>query len=627
MATIQNTDLLVVARGAATYKATFKELSDSLPHAVDASETAKGVVELATAAETTAGTDDTRAVHPAGLKVELDKKAPLASPALTGTPTAPTAAAGTKTTQVATTAFVDQEVAWTKSGTTLSPKTTGDKALSSDVSFTQAGTSAVARTVASKLSDVVSVKDFGAVGDGVADDTAAIQAAVAANPGKLLLLPAGTYKITGTISQAVSGADAAVTGFIGDGSTQTIIDNQSGGPAFKVDSGIEAVFAYDARFESLQIKSAGSQAGTIGIQLDGCRFASIRNVRILGQGSHGVYAYSTSGDLTDTAQIFIEHTEILNCGGYGIYASTNTSGIQYNWNLYQVRVGNCTLGGVLYESMVNAVIESCGIFYNQNFGLRITRPAGGNFSKIIRVANTEFDDNAGVQLDVDSCINFVSDQLYLVANSASFTKGIVLGAEVTTAVLNQTSPRLGPALTGLTVIEVEAGAADAVVRDTDYTGYAAGNGNMYVDNTAGNILIVDDRANRTAYTGTYTVTVGNLSDATTSPTTVTGHYSVAGKNITVGFRNLNAIDITGFPGSSILTFTLPKPCTAVDVGFVGSAIVTTDSGSANPPIPAVTSGSTKAFMQRLGTADYLTTALLTSGASSVPYFTLSYIID
>lgn len=73
---------------------------------VDASETVKGKVELATAAETTTGTDNTRAVHPAGLKVELDKKAPLASPGLTGVPTAPTAAPGTATTQLATTAFV-----------------------------------------------------------------------------------------------------------------------------------------------------------------------------------------------------------------------------------------------------------------------------------------------------------------------------------------------------------------------------------------------------------------------------------------------------------------------------------------------------------------------------------------
>lgn len=45
-----------------------------------------------------------------GLQNALNAKAPLASPSLTGTPTAPTAAAGTNTTQVATTAFVKAAV-------------------------------------------------------------------------------------------------------------------------------------------------------------------------------------------------------------------------------------------------------------------------------------------------------------------------------------------------------------------------------------------------------------------------------------------------------------------------------------------------------------------------------------
>ena len=44
------------------------------------------------------------------IQTQMDLKAPLASPALTGTPSAPTAAAGTNTTQVATTAFVLGEV-------------------------------------------------------------------------------------------------------------------------------------------------------------------------------------------------------------------------------------------------------------------------------------------------------------------------------------------------------------------------------------------------------------------------------------------------------------------------------------------------------------------------------------
>lgn len=45
-----------------------------------------------------------------GVVVDLSGYAPLASPAFTGTPTAPTAATGTNTTQIATTAFVQQEM-------------------------------------------------------------------------------------------------------------------------------------------------------------------------------------------------------------------------------------------------------------------------------------------------------------------------------------------------------------------------------------------------------------------------------------------------------------------------------------------------------------------------------------
>jgi hypothetical protein len=74
---------------------------------------------------------------------------------------------------------------------------------SSDVTFLQAGAGAVARTAQAKMRDVVSVKDFGAVGDGVTDDTAEIQAAVtyAINSNlKAVYIPSGVYVVSATIN-------------------------------------------------------------------------------------------------------------------------------------------------------------------------------------------------------------------------------------------------------------------------------------------------------------------------------------------------------------------------------------------------------------------------------------------
>lgn len=79
------------------------------------------------------------------------------------------------------------------------------------VGFIASGAGATARTVQSKLRDIVSVTDFGAVGDGVADDTAAIQAALNAvglySNGGTVVLPNGTYNCgstTLTIPQKVT---------------------------------------------------------------------------------------------------------------------------------------------------------------------------------------------------------------------------------------------------------------------------------------------------------------------------------------------------------------------------------------------------------------------------------------
>lgn len=104
------------------------------------------------------------------------------------------------------------------------------------VGFLPSGTGAQGRTVLSKLREFVSVKDFGALGDGVSNDAAAIQTAlnwVIAND-KALYFPEGVYLISGgdagltnsRIEPTIGDGDSIV--MFGAGPGKTIIKEKSG---------------------------------------------------------------------------------------------------------------------------------------------------------------------------------------------------------------------------------------------------------------------------------------------------------------------------------------------------------------------------------------------------------------
>ncbi|HAW4099330.1 TPA: prophage tail fiber N-terminal domain-containing protein [Escherichia coli] len=104
----------VAAESAATRAETAAKRAEDIADAVsleDASTTKKGVVQLSSA---TNSPSETLAATPKAVKAVMDetnKKAPLNSPALTGTPTTPTAPKGTNNTQIASTAYVMAAIA------------------------------------------------------------------------------------------------------------------------------------------------------------------------------------------------------------------------------------------------------------------------------------------------------------------------------------------------------------------------------------------------------------------------------------------------------------------------------------------------------------------------------------
>lgn len=78
----------------------------------------------------------------------------------------------------------------------------------------------VSRTLLTKLDDFVSVKDFGATGDGVTDDTTAINNALAASYH--VYFPQGTYKISSTLTVSLNSAK-----LIGAGINLSVITSNS----------------------------------------------------------------------------------------------------------------------------------------------------------------------------------------------------------------------------------------------------------------------------------------------------------------------------------------------------------------------------------------------------------------
>lgn len=157
------------------------------------------------------------------------------------------------------------------------------------VAFKQAGTGAVDRTASDKLREAVSVKDFGAVGDGVTNDTTALQAALtyAGTIGNAdVVAPPGVYLFTSTLTipsgvgLRMRGGRRGVTGFK---------SNVIGAPSINVANG------YYQRLMDFNLFHATPGSAGTGIQIidndgagsgtDPAQHLHVSNVRIIGHAT------------------------------------------------------------------------------------------------------------------------------------------------------------------------------------------------------------------------------------------------------------------------------------------------------------------------------------------------------
>jgi len=172
------------------------------------------------------------------------------------------------------------------------------------------------------INGMLNVRDFGAVGDGVADDTAAIQAAITqSSPWGTIMIPEGVYRVTSTITfPAFSGLNGLKIKGIGSG---TVIK-----PAL----GVAVVF--DAQgdfvlFDNLQIDGALT-SGAIGIVFRGDNnnnYVSVTNC-FFGTISIGI-------------QILTDSWTVARCQFTGATTAIDCA----NWAMNGSCYDNYTLGG------------------------------------------------------------------------------------------------------------------------------------------------------------------------------------------------------------------------------------------------------------------------------------------
>ena len=235
---------------------------------------------------------------------------------------------------------------------------------SAGISHISAGSGAVATTVQAKLRQTVSVKDFGAVGNNVADDTAEIQAAFnyCMLNGSRLHIPAGTYKTTATLN-----ISSNIT-ILGDGNQQSVINFYASATTdfaiaisvpdnaaireltisgIKINCNAGAAVGSGISTATTSINSAITQSElsdifinnvTVGVKLDGVVYMS-KFDRIVVSGGVNQYGWYAPNSLNQLLYNSFTNMEVTN---------VNNGAFAYYMSLTSCRLTNITCDGCCY---------------------------------------------------------------------------------------------------------------------------------------------------------------------------------------------------------------------------------------------------------------------------------------
>jgi hypothetical protein len=215
------------------------------------------------------------------------------------------------------------------------------------------------RPINQKLAEIISVKDFGAVGDGVANDSGAFALAMATN--KTVLVPAGNYRFTSSVAIPTS----TFTKFVGEANipvpaSKITIDFD--GPAFTSAAGNTSFYCFQDIFVTVNAPTTKTNTAFIKDEGDSvhCNFKGL------------VLQYCKQPAILLTAGFVcnFDHVLIQYCYNYGIKVNGGSD------NRFVRVLADFTDGGGIDAFGSGFVIDN---FYSEN-SCQSNDPAGLNQS-------------------------------------------------------------------------------------------------------------------------------------------------------------------------------------------------------------------------------------------------------